>query len=347
MKRKLPTRVVESHGALYYIQDLDGRSGSGKPKQRWHWLCRADDGVLAMHDAIGKLLVDTKRAPSSVPAIISAWKRDVVPRYADKTRSEYERMADVVSKSLDDFNDIATLRPKHIAEFIDTNFRDAPNMAKKYRALFSLIMSYAVRRGFLDSNPAREVSMREYKEKKRSRYITDEELAAIRTAAMTGTRSGVMTVCMIDLAVITGQRIGDIISLTWSQVRKEGIVFKPAKMKNSTGIVVPVKMTDQLGGVLERARTSGKVKGVNVIHTMRGRPYTYHGAHSAWRRAVLKAGINGSTHFHDLKRKALTDAKRQGKDAQKLGGHADAKMTAHYIEQVGIEWIEPPTIAIA
>jgi len=33
-----------------------------------------------------------------------------------------------------------------------------------------------------------------------------------------------------------------------------------------------------------------------------------------------------------MRAKALTDAKRQGLDAQKLAGHASAAMTEHYIK---------------
>jgi len=52
-------------------------------------------------------------------------------------------------------------------------------------------------------------------------------------------------------------------------------------------------------------------------------------------------GFLFDTQFHDLKHKPLTD--RQGKDAQELGTHSTANMTAHYIEDVDLEWIEPPT----
>ncbi len=102
-------------------------------------------------------------------------------------------------------------------------------------------------------------------------------------------------------------------------------------------------MTDELMAVLARAKAIGTVKGLHVIHTLRGEPYSYHGAQSAWERACKRAGVQDA-HFHDLRHRALTDAKRQGRNAQKLGGHSTEKMTARYIEEVGIEWIEPPTI---
>ena len=41
---------------------------------------------------------------------------------------------------------------------------------------------------------------------------------------------------------------------------------------------------------------------------------------------------------------ALTDAKKQGKDARKLGGHAEPRMTDRYIRQREYEVAEPPTM---
>src|SRR5260364_353067 len=173
---------------------------------------------------------------------------------------------------------------------------------------------------------------------------------------------GVMIVCLIDLAVVTGQRIGDLLALKWSDVSEEGVLFKPRKTAKSTGVIVPVKMTSQLQNILERARHFGNVKGITVIHTIKGHPYTYFGAQTAWKRAVARActryeeeckkrdmtldtAFLRNMHFHDLRRKSLTDAKRQGKDPQKLAGHTDPKMTARYLENVEIEWVEPVQIA--
>ncbi|MCT9072799.1 hypothetical protein N6G06_15675 [Cupriavidus gilardii] len=122
------------------------------------------------------------------------------------------------------------------------------------------------------------------------------------------------------------------------------------------------KMTPQLRDVLARANSiaggdddGAQVKGLTVIHTTTGKPYTYAGAQTAWKRAIARAreayekecveagvqpvaGFLQNMHFHDLRRKSLTDAKAQGKDPQKLGGHTDPKMTARYLEQVEIVW---------
>lgn len=346
MKRKYPPRVTASHGALYYIEDTEQRNAKGRPIQKWRYLCRIDAGPSAMHEALAKLLTDRDHLPCSVSAVVKAWKADVLDkRYAAHTRTDYGRMADVIAVAFKDFHDIAEVRPTNIAEFIDDGWADKARTAKKYKALFSLIMTYAIRKGYRDQNPAREVDMGAYTEEKRKRYITDDELERIRAAARAQPKAGAMIECMIDLAVITGQRIGDVLALTWADVSQQGIMFKPAKVRHSTGVAVPVRMTEQLEAVLRRAKSIGKIKGVNVIHTLRGRAYDYHGAHTAWRRACHAAGV-ANAWLHDLRRRTLTDAKRQQLDAQALGGHADAKMTEHYIQKLDVQWIEPPKIAV-
>ncbi|MDZ4097665.1 MAG: hypothetical protein U1E13_03070 [Methylophilaceae bacterium] len=54
-----------------------------------------------------------------------------------------------------------------------------------------------------------------------------------------------------------------------------------------------------------------------------------------WYREQLKWAEQGGTRFtfHDIRAKALTDAKRMGLDAQSLAGHSSAAMTEHYIKQ--------------
>jgi integrase len=153
-----------------------------------------------------------------------------------------------------------------------------------------------------------------------------------------------MIVCMIDLAYLTAQRISDVLSLPWGDVSddegKGGIFFHPGKTVNSTGVRLLVSMSPDLQEVLDRARGFGTVKGMTIIHGLDGRKYTYSGAYSAWRRACMRAKVKNA-HIHDLRAKALTDAKAQGLDAQKLAGHATESMTAHYTKARTVEVVQP------
>ena len=52
-------------------------------------------------------------------------------------------------------------------------------------------------------------------------------------------------------------------------------------------------------------------------------------------------GLKERKRDRDLRAKALTDAKAQGLDAQKLAGHATEGMTAHYTKSRTVEMVVP------
>ncbi|MOA36338.1 Phage integrase family protein [compost metagenome] len=85
------------------------------------------------------------------------------------------------------------------------------------------------------------------------------------------------------------------------------------------------------------------MRGLTLICNKKGKQADYKSVQDAWALAREKAGV-ADARIHDLRAKALTDAKRQGKDAQKLGGHADRRMTDRYIRLREHEVAEPPTM---
>jgi integrase len=93
--------------------------------------------------------------------------------------------------------------------------------------------------------------------------------------------------------------------------------------------------------VIERAKAlPKKVRGMTLFCGRSGRPVDYGSAKDAFARAREAAGVADVT-IHDLRAKSLTDADAEGKDAQKLGGHTDARMTARYLRG------KMPTVATA
>jgi integrase len=352
----LPARVYEKHGSYWFVD----------AQRKWHKLCRTTDGMANLYAELAKFTRAADEQPTdTMPALIDNWMLKKLGKYALSTREEYRRMALFIKSEFDHEWRITDVKPAHIARFLDKHFETKPNASNKYRALFSLIFQHAVRKGLRDVNPASEVAGAE--EGKRDRYITDDELAAIRAAALTGrdgraTDSGPVIVCLIDLAYQTGQRISDLLALNWQDVSDEGIYFRPNKTVNSSGVQLLIEMTTDLRATLDAAK-AGKVKAIGpVICTQSGARFTYSGAQTAWKRACARARESYETackeatppvqpveihlrgmHFHDLRAKALTDAKRlRGAEAaQALGGHTTADMTAHYTKSREVERVLP------
>jgi integrase len=152
-----------------------------------------------------------------------------------------------------------------------------------------------------------------------------------------------MLAALVDMAYLTGQRIGDLVALKWSAFGPDGIEFKPGKTSKTTGVRVLIEWTPKLRDVERRLRTLRAERRAfgEFVFTKRaskkgqpkaGQPYTYWGASTAWRRACERAGIV-NLHFHDLRAKALTDTEEaEGMQAaRRKGSHTTERQTSDYV----------------
>jgi integrase len=133
---------------------------------------------------------------------------------------------------------------------------------------------------------------------------------------------------------IVYQRTTEIRLLRWSQIRKEGIAFKPTKTENSSGGEVIVPISEDLRKVLSRAKELSQGSSTFVIHTQQGTPYTASGIRTAFSRAAERAGISGLT-LKDIRSKAASDAKSAGYTEQQIQVglvHSNSGSTKGYIK---------------
>lgn len=134
------------------------------------------------------------------------------------------------------------------------------------------------------SNPVTDIPTMTLKA--RTRYITDSELRRIKVAANHGedglrTRCGLMLCALIDMAYLTGQRIGDLLALEWEQVKEDGILFVPTKTEKSTGAAVLIEWTPRLLNVVERLRVVRRERRgfvPQIFTTQAGAAYTLLGS---------------------------------------------------------------------
>lgn len=329
--RDLPPRVF-AKGACYYLVRAEGK------KRIWTKLCRLRDGLPAVYAALATLTA-TDAMQDRMPGLIGKWQTEVMPRHAEKTRADETAMGRIIAESFVEFTNIAQITPPDVAEFLRP-LRAKPRTHNGYRAHLRELMRYAIELGLrpAGSNPVTDVPALTLKP--RRRYISDSELRRIKVAAHHSdddkrTRSGPMLCALIDMAYLTGQRIGDLLSLEWSQVKDAGILFQPAKTKASTGAAVLIEWTPKLLDLIARLKALRKERRgfvAQVFTTQTGQPYGYWGASSAWKRAVNRAGVKG-VHFHDLRAKALTDVDeaRGIGAARTMGAHSTEAQTADYV----------------
>ncbi len=305
------------HGAYYYVSRENKwfRLGTEKTIAFSKWA--EIEGEIPRENNKDKPRVGT------MGALIEKYMIEVAPKKA-KTTYQGNLME---AKNLNAvFKDMLVLevRPMHIAQYLDIRGVKAPIRANREISLLSHMFSYAMRWGQLDRNPCLGVA--KHTEKGRDRYITDQEFESVKKIA-----SDLISTVM-DFAYITALRKGDILTLRLNQITDEGVWITQSK----TGSKQLYEWTNGLHDVVNRAKQLKRpIRGLYLFCTRQGQPYSSSGFKAMWQRVQVKWAESGGTRFtfHDIRAKALTDAKRMGLDAQSLAGHATSAMTEHYIKQ--------------
>jgi integrase len=124
----------------------------------------------------------------------------------------------------------------------------------------------------------------------------------------------------LDLALATGQRQGDLLKLTWSQVRDGWLTLKEGK----TGARVEVPVTGSLATILGAIPRRQLV----ILTNSRREPWTESGFRASWRKAFAKAGLSG-LHFHDLRGTAVVNLADAGCTVPEI-----AAITGHTLKSV-------------
>lgn len=328
----LPKRVYIKHGRYWYVRPVDAK---------WMPLTRVDQGLPAMLRALATL-VDGEMATDLMPAVATRWVDDRAAdgAWAPGTRTDIDRVVARISARM------RTLRPDQVstklaAEYL-REYLDRPRTYNQHRNVLGQILSFAAAEGLRDGhNPVSDIPPR--RTEPRARIVSDAEVVALKAAALQQTRNGEALVRMIDLALLTGQRIGDVIGLRWQDVSAEGVTVVQGKGRGRVRLLI--EMTPALQAVLD-ACAEGTHRIGHVLKTQSGSGYTYAGIRSAWVRACARAGIT-DLHIHDLRGRAGVDAIQATPDqdiraAQRLLGHSAEAMTRHYTEGKYAKRVRPP-----
>ncbi|MCZ6772776.1 MAG: tyrosine-type recombinase/integrase, partial [Proteobacteria bacterium] len=210
--------------------------------------------------------------------------------------------------------------------------RSKPFEANRTLALLSKMFNLAEAWGLRPdgSNPCRHV--KRYRERKRERFLSGEELAGLGKALTDAEASGqepLGALAAIRLLALTGCRVGEIISLNWEEVDLEGAVFRLSDAKAGA--------RDVSLGAPALALLAGLDR--NGPHVVTGpnsdRPLSPTTLHKVWRRICAAAGIENAR-LHDLRHTVGTYAGQAGFNAflvRDLLGHKTLSMTGRYVQR--------------
>lgn len=255
----------------------------------------------------------------------------VLPHKKPKTQKEWRRVIGKLKQSLSGVRADA-LEPPDVATMRD-GLLHKPATANKLITILRVMYRYGIDWGYVTSNPAASTLPAD-DEPKPKRYLTNAEFARIRLAAPLNIRVA------MDLAYVTGIRIGDILAMRWSDVTQDGVYVEQEK-NEVRGVY---RVTDGLKAILERAKRDGrKVGSLWVIARRDGKPYSYYGFRSIYDRAVKRSKVAHTT-FHDIRGKAITDAKVMGREPQEFSLHKTRAQANEYVRLRDVPVVEPMPI---
>lgn len=275
--------------------------------------------------------METNHAPWTVASLLDKYERETIPSLAPSTQKNYRRH--VVHLKLWFGDRVAEeLRPKDFGPFLDKKGKGRIQRIKQL-AVLSACFTQAVSVWYLiERNVLRDV--KRPNQLPRDRLITDEEFAACKAMAPLRIRLA------MELALITGQRQGDIVNFKWSDIKPGTNGDELHVYQTKTRKRMAIAITPQLEAVLDRCWQLPK-RGEYVLTKRGGGKLSSEGIRSGWQfthRRWLKSG-GASLHFHDIR--ALCATKLGSLElAQALLGHSSPQMTRRVYRR-GVEHVQP------
>jgi len=269
-KRELPKHVYRQRNGIYFQR-------RGWPSQKF----QSEFGTPEFWTEYASILSQKDRPRPIVSrnfvALIASYRKS--PRYKNlkpRTGLDYDKYLDFFAKIMGEANP-AKMQRKDVIKLRDVNAE------KAYFANYSLrvmrvLMEHCVDLGWRDANPARGVP--ELKTVKTEREPWPQELLdTYRTTCALGTRERLV----MELCIGTGQRIGDVLNMRWSNI-EEGAVWL-RQSKTSKELWVPI-----LPG-LQAALDAASRHSVFILTNEQGsNRWSYRGASAAVRKVRDQIG---------------------------------------------------------
>lgn len=278
-------------------------------------------------------MLEMDNQQATVSAILDRYERDCLDSLAPRTRQDYRKHIPVLRRWFGD-RIADELRPRDFGPFLDV--KRGYEQRKKQLAILSSAFTNAVSTWYMiDRNVLRDVKRKP--STPRDRLVTDEEFASVRGMAPLRVKLA------MDLALLTGQRQGDLLSLKWSDIRDDAIHLRQSK----TGKRLAITLSQELKKILGKCASLPTAREREyVLITSRGRRYTSDGFRAMWQRnmrAWLKATGGERFSFHDLRALCATKC-GSPEAAMRLLGHTNIAMTMKVYRR-GVERVQPLQIS--
>lgn len=267
-----------------------------------------------------------RRAPTVGALCERFFQAHVLERCKASTQREYRRSIDLFIKPAIGAFKVVDVERRDIAE-LHHRLKDRPYQGNRTLGVLSKMFNLAEVWGLRPdgSNPCRHVP--KYRERKRSRYLTQAELLRLGTALSEceadGTESP-FVIATFRLLVLTGCRLGEIQTLKWEYITPNGMELPDSKT-GARRIPLP-QAARAILSTLPRFPdnpyvVAGKVAGRHLSDLQH-----------PWRRIRALAELD-DVRIHDLRHTYASNAVSSGMPIQMVGrllGHTQLQTTMRY-----------------
>lgn len=301
---RMKGRRLASGKCLYYYQAAGKQIPLGSniiaAKEKWAQLEAGGVGALRF------------------PQVTAIYRKAVFPGLALGTRSHYALALDNLDLYLKAFR-LDQVEPKHVKAYMRK--RSSKGAAVFEKKVGSAFFNWARAEGHTNCpNPFHGMKFSKAEKRayniggKRDRYVTDAEFDAVHA------RGDAILQDAMDLALLTGQRPGDILKARRQDIVDGVLWFVQEKTGAKVGVRVEAALQRVVARILARERP---VPSMYLICDRRGQRLRYGPLHERF----LKALGDADWQFRDIRAKAATDSPDL-KRAQQLLGHVTEATTA-------------------
>ncbi|QIG69952.1 integrase protein [Rhizobium phage RHph_Y48] len=227
-------------------------------------------------------------------------------KLAASTKRNWSRMLKIIDNHFGDISIAQFDRTKKIRPIIRQwrgQYAETPRTADYGMQVLSRVLSYAVDPlGKIATNPCEGIKSL-YSNDRSTIIWTDEDIQQFKTARDKNGKLYCSTemALALDLAILTGLRVGDLVRLRWDNIHADAIIIKTGKSNGKREAVVPLYA--ELHALLCRIPKRDAI----VLTSSHGTPWTENGLASSFHTAKKGAGLNQKDlHWHDLRGTAAT-----------------------------------------
>ena len=267
----------------------------------------------------------THKVPLFRDFVAGPWKESHFPRYKPSTRNSVNAI--LTRQLLPAFGatPLDRITRNQVLHWFDAYSQTAPGGANHALRILRQILEFAIARGHLSINPARDVTMN--RRTALTRFLSRDELRRLHRALDRHARTGMRLARQADiirLLLLTGCRRGEILALRWNEVDADTIALGDAKTgPRNVYLNAPARC------IIER-QPRGESAFVFPSPRNPERPHEPH--LPLWDRVRKEVGIE-DVRLHDLRHTMASHAVMNGVPVpvvSRLLGHSNVRMTLRY-----------------